>query len=296
METSVCTILIGVDASARSEDAVALAGFFARAGAAHVLLAHVAPANGPARDEGQLTANRLAGMLTGLEPERVRTCVIAGSSPAHGIHDLAVENAATVVVVGSTRRGAIGRVYPGSTGERLLSGSPCAVAVAPQGYRTQAGAAIEQVGVAYDGSTEARGALAAAASTAAALGAQLTLVSVVPESFYATRGLVAGGEDGPLHDLAEHDIRSDLDEALARLPGAASVVLDGRPSEQLTEATRSLDLLFLGSRAYGPLHAVLEGATSGAVMRSARCPVIVLPRGAEAPFAHLFDREAAAPS
>ena len=31
-------------------------------------------------------------------------------------------------------------------------------------------------------------------------------------------------------------------------------------------------------------------------MRSAQCPVIVLPRGAEAPFAQLFDRAAAAPS
>ena len=136
METSVSTILLGVDASARSEDAVMLAGRLARAGAAHVLVAHVTPANGPWRDEAQLTVDRLAGLLTGLEPGRVHTRVVTAPSPAHGLHNLAVDNAATVAVVGSTHRGALGRVRPGSTGERLLSGSPCAVAVAPHGYRT----------------------------------------------------------------------------------------------------------------------------------------------------------------
>jgi hypothetical protein len=41
-------------------------------------------------------------------------------------------------------------------------------------------------------------------------------------------------------------------------------------------------VLVLGSRGYGPLRAVLPGSVSRRVMREARCPVIVLPRGVRA--------------
>ena len=41
-----------------------------------------------------------------------------------------------------------------------------------------------------------------------------------------------------------------------------------------------LDVLVMGSRGYGPLHAVLVGGVAGRVVRDAACPVIVLPRKA----------------
>ena len=62
----------------------------------------------------------------------------------------------------------------------------------------------------------------------------------------------------------------------------------------LAERSADLDLLFIGSRGYGPLRAVLTGGTSGAVTRTAQCPVIVLPRGVEAPLAEVFDAAAVA--
>ena len=42
------------------------------------------------------------------------------------------------------------------------------------------------------------------------------------------------------------------------------------------------ELLILGSRGYGPLRSVLLGAVSSKLMRTAPCPVLVLPRGAGA--------------
>ena len=36
----------------------------------------------------------------------------------------------------------------------------------------------------------------------------------------------------------------------------------------------------MGSRGYGPLRVVLVGGVSGKVIRSAHCPVVVIPRGA----------------
>ena len=44
----------------------------------------------------------------------------------------------------------------------------------------------------------------------------------------------------------------------------------------------------MGSRGYGPLRAVLLGSVSGRLVREAACPVIVVPRGVEAPLEELF--------
>ena len=80
---------------------------------------------------------RMSGLLAGVEAERIRTGVVESRSPAQGLHELAAAESAALIVVGSTHTGHLGRVRPGSTGERLLSGAPCAVAVAPYGYRTR---------------------------------------------------------------------------------------------------------------------------------------------------------------
>ena len=41
-----------------------------------------------------------------------------------------------------------------------------------------------------------------------------------------------------------------------------------------------IDLLFTGSRGYGPLRRALLGSVSGALVRDAGCPVVVTPRTA----------------
>jgi nucleotide-binding universal stress UspA family protein len=64
--------------------------------------------------------------------------------------------------------------------------------------------------------------------------------------------------------------------------------LEGDPAERLIAASEKLDLLVTGSRGYGPLRAVLAGGVSGRVIRGAHCPVIVVPRGVEAPLGELF--------
>ena len=41
-----------------------------------------------------------------------------------------------------------------------------------------------------------------------------------------------------------------------------------------------VDLLFAGSRGYGPLRRALLGSVSGALVRDAGCPVVITPRSA----------------
>ena len=49
---------------------------------------------------------------------------MAGSSTARALHELAESRSAVAAVVGSSDRGALGRLFPGSTAERLLHGAP----------------------------------------------------------------------------------------------------------------------------------------------------------------------------
>ena len=200
-----------------------------------------------------------------------------------------------MIVVGSSHTGHLGRVVPGSTGERLLHGAPCAVAVVPNGYRTRADQPIRRIGVAYDASEEATAALTAAVELARAFSAELEIIGVVAPVFYGAAGIIDGPIDAPRADV-ERRMQEALDTAVAGVPDdikAESVCLAGDPVAALGERSAGLDLVLAGSRGYGPLRSVLIGGVSGRLMRSVECPVIVVPRGAKAPLGLLFPTEAA---
>ena len=98
-----------------------------------------------------------------LEPYGIKAdCeILIGTSAAKALHEAAESG---LLVVGSSHRGARGRVLAGSTAARLLSGSPCPVAVAPHGVEQDE--LPKTIGVAFrdteDGREALRGALALA--------------------------------------------------------------------------------------------------------------------------------------
>jgi nucleotide-binding universal stress UspA family protein len=295
-EPPVTTLLIGADATPRSEDAIVFGRQLAHATTADVTVASIV-GDPAARADAHATVRRMSGLLAGVDAARIHTGVIESRSAAQGLHELAASDSAALLVVGSTHTGHLGRVKPGSTAERLLTGGPCAVAVVPDGYRTAREHALKRIGVAYDGSAEAKSALQAGVAAARALGAVLEVITVIPSDLYGAPALMGGvGYIAIAPDL-EQGYRHDLEEAVAGLPAdvtAESVVLEGRPWRRLAEKSAELDLLFVGSRGYGPLHAVILGGTSGALLREAQCPVIALPRGAQTELADLFTTSATA--
>jgi nucleotide-binding universal stress UspA family protein len=174
-------------------------------------------------------------------------------------------------------------VLPGSTGERLLHGSPCAVAVVPKGYRETEHASPRRIGVGVDGHEEASAALRGAAELARALDAQIELIRAFAPG-------VAPIDAEMLADL-EIEARTQLDDSVKALPPAlngAATFVERDPADVLVERSHELDLLVIGSRGYGPLHSVLLGGVSGRVIRDAACPVIVVPRGSEIPLEALL--------
>jgi nucleotide-binding universal stress UspA family protein len=170
-------IAVGYDGSTQAADALALGRALAELleiGVADVAVALVLP-DGTIGASGQRTLDgtqrRLAGrVLDGarrawpeLTPGAFR--VIQARTPAEGLHRLAFEHDVDALVVGSSHRGAPGRILPGSVTERALHLSPCAVLVAPAGYAADTDGGrrpLRRIGVAYDGSAEAIVALAEA--------------------------------------------------------------------------------------------------------------------------------------
>ncbi|WP_051324773.1 universal stress protein [Candidatus Solirubrobacter pratensis] len=299
------TILIGVDDSARSEDAVAFARRLAGAASGQVILAcaflysdiPTRASNVTYREalktEASRTARRMAELLSDVPLERVRTATVANPSVAHALTDLAEAEQASIIVVGSTHTGRAGRVLPGSTAERLLHGAPCAVAVVPNGYCTTTHPAIRRIGVAYNATDEAP----AAAEAARAVGAELEVIGVVAADDYGAPALMGGPSYDTLREDIEEHVQKSLDAVVKGLPAdvhGETIRLSGDPADQIAARSGNVDLMVMGSRGYGPVHAVLAGGVSGRVVREAQCPVIVVPRGVQAPLRELFGAAAAA--
>lgn len=291
-------IIVGVDASESSQDAVAFARDLAGATGADVVLAtsfRYQP--GPSRVAVPHLATYLEEDAQALlEPLRegfdsVRTIAIAGPSPARALQELAEDEGAAIIVIGSSHRGRMGRVFPGSTAMRLAHGSRCAIAVVPRGYRSPGEHRFARIGCAFDASDEAAMALDAAAAAAAALDARLDVIHVFDMVPYDDARIRSAEDVTAIVDEFERGAREDLDEAVGKLPStiaAESHFIEGAPYEVLADRSQELDMLFAGSRGYGPTRAVLLGSVTHRLLQEASCPVVVLPRGAEPTLPRLF--------
>jgi len=290
------TILVGYDDTDSARDALALAGRLAEAEDAKVIAANVYSGDRylfpvPGYADWMLSVKDVAlesvlgaRKAAAVDANRLELKTVPANSPAHGLQDLAEELDVDMIVVGPSGRSHIGQALLGTTGQRLLHGSPCPVSVAPAGFRETGGPLGKFIAVGYDGSPEAKVALGAAAQLTRESGGQLTLLSVA-EPPPLIHGKGPGGRQGyqELTTAIEELKQKELDEALASSPygiHCEGALLRGEPAPALSKAAIEADLLFLGSRGYGPVGRVVMGSVSSAVAVTAPCPVVVCPRGA----------------
>ena len=213
---------------------------------------------------------------------------LTSTSAARALHETSEAEDAGLLVVGSTRRGPVGRVIPGSTAERLMHGAPCPIGIVPPGW--EAGAGLNTIGVAYVDTDEGREALRGAHAVARRAGASLRVLTAVKAglAMYGETQARTAGQPGKDFEEVEGELRVRAENALRRateaLDGDVAVEVDAfveDPADVLVRVSENLDLLICGSRGYGPLRAVLLGGVSRRLTAEARCPVIVLPRGVE---------------
>jgi nucleotide-binding universal stress UspA family protein len=196
-----------------------------------------------------------------------------GDSVGSTLQELAEYLKADLLVVGSSPRALVERVFLGGVTRAALHDATCPVAVAPSGYARRAHP-IREVGVGYSGSLESKRALAAGRRLAAECGATLSVIEVISE---APRDSM---EDfyNPIVSIQRAVRRTE--KRLGDLGGVVPHAVFGMPVEELTLFSGSIDLLIMGSRSHGPLGRLLLGSTSLPVARSVRCPLLVLTRAA----------------
>jgi len=212
-------VIVSYDGTDNDRDAIALAALLRDAGA-DLSLAYVRHLreNDAVRERAvqEEADDMLEGGARALGADVPRH-VILDASTGQGLARLAERERADLVAFGSEYRTPAGHVAPGGSAQRLLSGGPVGVALAPAGMR--------------DGRREIQ-----------------------------TVGAIAEAGDRGATETAE---------ALARALGAA-----------LAERyDTGVDALVVGSHPAGVPHRVTLSAAARYVIETARCPVIVLPRG-----------------
>jgi nucleotide-binding universal stress UspA family protein len=189
----------------------------------------------------------------------------AATSAPRGLSLTAVELGAGLLVLGSGVGGPAGQLRRGPTAERLLHGSPSAVALVPEGWELRD---FTTIGAAFVDSAEGRAAMHDAHALAARSGARLRVLAAVrPRSWSRTSA-----------DELRAQAEAAAEAAMSGLLGApvdvdVSVV---EPADLLVAVSGELDLLVCGTRGYGPRPAALLGGVTGSVSAQARCPVVVL--------------------
>jgi nucleotide-binding universal stress UspA family protein len=148
------------------------------------------------------------------------------------------------------------------------------------------------MGVAIDGASEGWRALHAGAALTgtAAEGTSpgnptarsLELLTVMEPPHYALGGLLSPMGPDEYRAHKEREAASVFDAAREHLEAELPFetrLLHGAPAEELAAAAQDLDLLIVGSRAYGPVRGTLLGSVSAKLMASSPTPLLVVARG-----------------
>jgi nucleotide-binding universal stress UspA family protein len=275
-------VIVGVDQRDGGREAIALARLFVAEGG-ELTLAYVYRGDpyvwrGSSPPYEASESERVRELLEEARDEAGIDAQIrwrGSSGVGRGLHELAEEVGADLLVVGSSRRGLLGRVLLGDDTRAALNGAPCAVAIAPAGFAPHA-AGIREIGVGYNESPESEQALEVARKLAAEHGARVSALETIAIPEY----VLAAGPAAP-----EDALESVVEDARARIAALGDVephAVYGHPAEELALYSASTDLLVVGSRSYGPIGRLIHGSTSQRLARTARCPLLVLTRAARA--------------
>jgi nucleotide-binding universal stress UspA family protein len=292
-------VIIGYDADTSGTDALVLGIGLGDALGLPVIVAkvHASPAPiGSGRVDAEWVANRRAASAAVLATAQrlvedlrldganrataIEYRLVPSSSAAHGLHDLAEAESAAMIVVGSAAtEGFERRVFAGSTASRLLSGAETPIAVAPKGLAGAGWKGPARIGVAYLGTDEGMLALRTAADVARRTGASLHLYTAVAEEASVVPWLAGVDGEHAFAATVREGVQATLDEAVAATEGleVRASLLVGDVVGVLADL-HDVDLLFCGSRGYGPVRRVLLGGVSSRLMRRAASPLVVVPR------------------
>lgn len=208
--------------------------------------------------------------------------VVPGRSIANALVGAVEEAGASVLVLGSSADGQVGRVVVGSTADKLLHASPVPLAISPREFRSTAADGVTRVTAAFSDSESSVRVVGRISALAETFGVPLRVASfgVRGATMYPpVTGITA--EDSVLSSWSEQ-ARTAQQRLVADgvVPGTAELVTATGTTWGDTMASipwQPGEVLALGSSSMGPVARVFLGSRATKLIRHAPVPVIVLP-------------------
>ncbi len=207
---------------------------------------------------------------------------VTGRSIAGALLDALEGLDASVLVLGSSSDGQVGRVVVGSTADKLLHSAPVPLAISPREFRSVAAEGVTKVTCAFSDSESSVAVVGRVRALADTFGVPLRVAS------FGVRGATMFP---PLGGISAEDsvLDSWADEAAAAQRRLVTEGVVDAATEQVTATGATWsdtlasvpwqagEVLALGSSSMGPLSRVFLGSRATKLIRHAPVPVVVLP-------------------
>jgi len=293
--TTIHRILLATDLSPASEPAWQEAQRLGQLCGAQIVLVHVvaplfsAPPDyympgvareiaGAAHRGAQDGIDRLLAGVTG-PPVKVRSRLEEGP-PAPRILDVAREESADVIVVGTHGRSGLGRIALGSVADRVLRQATCPVVTVRADLRREPRGTIRRICYATDFSPTARAAWHWVVTLAHAAAAEVDLVHValgpLPDRHLAAE--VIGEMARSLDDQARAEAERFLQGSQVPRERIHVHIANGIEADQIVHRARErdADLIVMGTHGWSGVVRWMLGSVAQRVIQTAPCPVLTV--------------------
>ena len=240
-------------------------------------------------EEQHAELRRFMGPANDTSPTEI---VVERGDAASEILRQAIERKADLIVMGTHGRTGLRHVLLGSVTEKIIRNASCPVLVVPPhaaDVGSAATAVFKRIVHATDFSKASTAALTCALALAKEADARLTLLHAIefPQALHDIP-LPRGSEVDQHHALAEAEylrrLRALVPAQARMYCTVAARVSEGKPARAILRVAdeEQADLIVLGVQGRGTVELLVFGSNAHAVIREARCPVLVVParRGA----------------
>ena len=286
-------IIIGVDGSDPSFEALRWAGYEARRRGAEIRIVscYSIPAYGgldgaiyPSsldvdmlKEGAAAVVRRAIEIIEAIDPALVVEGATTMASAVVGVTDSAQPG--DEIVVGATGHSGFHNGFIGSVATGVTHRAHVPVIVVPAKSAAEAGDTMKKIVVGVDGSPESLLALDWAFGEALSSGAELAVVHAWIYPYAVSQGSIREVRK-PMEADAVHELQASLDSLGSRLTDSSVVVrsmlCECTPAEGLLKESSDADLVVVGSRGRGGLRSLLLGSVSRTVVQHAECPVAVI--------------------
>jgi nucleotide-binding universal stress UspA family protein len=237
--------------------------------------------------EQAIAENQLQAASQGLENASVsvRTRTLTGD-PATEIVEAAANGGASMIVMVSHARGALGRLIHGAVADKVARQAPVPVMVIRRELEAPGPVGIMRLVLPLDGSPLAAESLPFATNLAQRLGTPIQLVRSVNVADLMPPA-VGMGEAIPfeMYDQAEREMRQEAEEYLQgvaaklRADGlnVTAQLLFGPPASAISDVTHVGDLVILVSHERSGIARWLMGSVAEQLVRIDEAPVVLVP-------------------